>query len=76
MPLYVLQIAENGPAAVNDKLKVGDQIIEINGINTKNMTHAEAIEIIRKGGPTVRLLVRRGEKPPPPPPVVSFGGDY
>lgn len=23
MPLYVLQIAENGPAAVNDKLKVG-----------------------------------------------------
>lgn len=22
MPLYVLQIAENGPAAVNDKLKV------------------------------------------------------
>lgn len=40
--------------------QVGDQIIEINGINTKNMTHAEAIEIIRNGGPSVRLLVRRG----------------
>ena len=35
-------------------------MIEINGINTKNMTHTEAIEIIRNGGPTVRLLVRRG----------------
>lgn len=49
------------------KFQIGDQIIEINGINTKNMTHAEAIEIIRKGGPSVRLLVRRGEKVPPPP---------
>ncbi|KAK6634563.1 hypothetical protein RUM43_011964 [Polyplax serrata] len=76
MPLYVLQIAENGPAAVNDKLKIGDQLIEINGINTKNMTHAEAIEIIRKGGPTVRLLVRRVEKIGPPGPAVSLGGEY
>ncbi|XP_015122604.1 membrane-associated guanylate kinase, WW and PDZ domain-containing protein 2 [Diachasma alloeum] len=60
MPLFVLQIAENGPAAIDNRLRVGDQIIEINGINTKNMTHAEAIEIIRNGGPSVRLLVRRG----------------
>ncbi|XP_014234023.1 membrane-associated guanylate kinase, WW and PDZ domain-containing protein 1-like isoform X3 [Trichogramma pretiosum] len=60
MPLFVLQIAENGPASIDNRLRVGDQIIEINGINTKNMTHTEAIEIIRNGGPTVRLLVRRG----------------
>ncbi|XP_046407318.1 membrane-associated guanylate kinase, WW and PDZ domain-containing protein 2-like isoform X2 [Ischnura elegans] len=66
MPLFVLQIAENGPAAVDGRLKIGDQIIEINGINTKNMTHAEAIEIIRNGGPSVRLLVRRCGKVPPP----------
>lgn len=33
------------------------------------MTHAEAIEIIRNGGPSVRLLVRRGGKVPPPPPI-------
>ncbi|XP_023246583.1 membrane-associated guanylate kinase, WW and PDZ domain-containing protein 1 isoform X1 [Copidosoma floridanum] len=60
MPLFVLQIAENGPASIDNRLRVGDQIIEINSINTKNMTHTEAIEIIRNGGPTVRLLVRRG----------------
>ncbi|XP_063219492.1 membrane-associated guanylate kinase, WW and PDZ domain-containing protein 1 isoform X3 [Bacillus rossius redtenbacheri] len=64
MPLFVLQIAENGPAALDGTLNIGDQIIEINGINTKTMTHAEAIEIIRNGGPTVRLLVRRGGKVP------------
>ncbi|PNF21214.1 hypothetical protein B7P43_G05085 [Cryptotermes secundus] len=69
MPLFVLQIAESGPAAIDGRLKIGDQIIEINSINTKNMTHAEAIEIIRNGGPSVRLLVRRGGKVPPPPPI-------
>jgi C-terminal processing protease CtpA/Prc len=42
-------------------MQVGDQIIEINGINTKNMTHAEAIEIIRNGGLCVRLLTKRGK---------------
>ncbi|KAJ1526097.1 hypothetical protein ONE63_009262 [Megalurothrips usitatus] len=67
MPLFVLQIAENGPASLDNRLKVGDQIIEINGINTKNMTHAEAIEIIRNGGPSVRLLIKRGGRVPPPP---------
>ncbi|XP_075219002.1 membrane associated guanylate kinase, WW and PDZ domain containing protein magi isoform X2 [Lycorma delicatula] len=64
MALYVLQIAENGPAAIDGRLMIGDQIIEINGINTKNMTHAEAIEIIRNGGPVVRLLVKRGGRVP------------
>ncbi|XP_039298140.1 membrane-associated guanylate kinase, WW and PDZ domain-containing protein 2 [Nilaparvata lugens] len=64
MALFVLQIAENGPAALDGRLKIGDQIIEINGINTKNMTHSEAIEIIRNGGPVVRLLVKRGGRIP------------
>ncbi|XP_059469731.1 membrane-associated guanylate kinase, WW and PDZ domain-containing protein 1-like isoform X5 [Neocloeon triangulifer] len=65
MPLFVLQIAENGPASLDNRLRVGDQIIEINGVNTKSMTHAEAIEIIRNGGPCVRLLIKRGVKIPP-----------
>ncbi|XP_067134043.1 membrane-associated guanylate kinase, WW and PDZ domain-containing protein 1-like isoform X4 [Centruroides vittatus] len=64
MPLFVLRIAENGPAHHDNRLQVGDQIIEINGISTKNMTHAEAIELIRQGGNMVRLLVKRGNKIP------------
>ena len=39
--------------------QVGDQLIEINGINTKNMTHADAIELIKNGGHVVRLLLKR-----------------
>ncbi len=40
------------------------QIVEINGVNTKNMTHSEAIDLIKSGGSVVRLLVRRGKMPP------------
>ena len=64
MPLFVLRIAVDGPAAADGRLRVGDQLIEINGNNTKNMTHAEAIELIKSGGNFVRLLVRRGKMPP------------
>ena len=58
MPLFVLRIAENGPAAIDGRLKVGDQLMEINGHTTKAMTHATAIQIIKQF-PTVKLLVRR-----------------
>lgn len=44
---------------------MGDQLIEINGISTKNMTHADAIELIKNGGMVVRLLLRRGNVAPP-----------
>ncbi|KAG8191530.1 hypothetical protein JTE90_019594 [Oedothorax gibbosus] len=59
MPLFVLRIADNGPAQQDGKLKVGDQIIEINDVCTKDMTHADAIELIRKDGNSVKLLIKR-----------------
>ena len=54
-----------GPATQDGRLQVGDQLIEINGQTTKNMTHGDAIELIKNGGQTVRLLVRRGKTPNP-----------
>jgi hypothetical protein len=63
MPLFVLRMAVDGPAAQDGRLRVGDQLIEINGASTKNMTHGEAIELIKNGGMAVRLLVRRGKAP-------------
>lgn len=41
-------------------VQVGDQIIEINGDSTRDMTHARAIELIKAGGRRVRLLLKRG----------------
>ncbi|KAH0513684.1 Membrane-associated guanylate kinase, WW and PDZ domain-containing protein 2 [Microtus ochrogaster] len=42
------------------RVYVGDQIIEINGESTRDMTHARAIELIKSGGRRARLLLKRG----------------
>ncbi|XP_042153867.1 membrane-associated guanylate kinase, WW and PDZ domain-containing protein 2-like isoform X3 [Oncorhynchus tshawytscha] len=60
MDLFVLRLAEDGPAIRNGRMRVGDQIIEINGDTTRDMTHARAIELIKSGGRRVRLLLKRG----------------
>uniref|UniRef100_A0A673H5V7 Membrane-associated guanylate kinase, WW and PDZ domain-containing protein 2-like n=1 Tax=Sinocyclocheilus rhinocerous TaxID=307959 RepID=A0A673H5V7_9TELE len=60
MDLFVLRLAEDGPAIRNGRMRVGDQIIEINGESTRDMTHARAIELIKSGGCRVRLLLKRG----------------
>ena len=41
MPLFVLRIADDGAAKADGRLSVGDQIIEINGVTTHLMTHAQ-----------------------------------
>ncbi|CAF0851499.1 unnamed protein product [Adineta steineri] len=65
IPLFILKLAENGPAARDGRMKSGDQIIEINGRSTYGMTHSEAITLIRDGGLYVRLLLRKTNAPPP-----------
>ncbi|XP_061533110.1 membrane-associated guanylate kinase, WW and PDZ domain-containing protein 2-like isoform X3 [Phycodurus eques] len=60
MDLFVLRLAEDGPAVRNGRMRVGDQIIEINGDSTRDMTHARAIELIKAGARRVRLLLKRG----------------
>uniref|UniRef100_A0A8C5W7X1 Membrane-associated guanylate kinase, WW and PDZ domain-containing protein 1 n=1 Tax=Leptobrachium leishanense TaxID=445787 RepID=A0A8C5W7X1_9ANUR len=61
MNLYVLRLAEEGPAERCGKMRVGDEILEINGETTKNMKHARAIELIKNGGRRVRLSLKRGD---------------
>ncbi|KAJ8361219.1 hypothetical protein SKAU_G00177440 [Synaphobranchus kaupii] len=61
MDLYVLRLAEDGAAVRNGKMRVGDEILEINGDSTKNMKHARAIELIKNGGRRVRLVLKRGD---------------
>ncbi|XP_058272821.1 membrane-associated guanylate kinase, WW and PDZ domain-containing protein 2a isoform X14 [Hemibagrus wyckioides] len=60
MDLFVLRLADDGPAIRNGRMRVGDQIIEINGESTREMTHTRAIELIKSGGTRVRLLLKRG----------------
>uniref|UniRef100_A0AAY4BWE3 Membrane-associated guanylate kinase, WW and PDZ domain-containing protein 1 n=1 Tax=Denticeps clupeoides TaxID=299321 RepID=A0AAY4BWE3_9TELE len=61
MDLYVLRLAEDGAAVRNGKMRVGDEILEINGESTKGMKHARAIELIKSGGRRAHLVLRRGD---------------
>lgn len=58
MPLRILKIAEDGPAAANGNLKVGDLLVEINGESTLRMSHKRAIELIKEHN-IVQLTVQR-----------------
>ncbi|XP_034724451.1 membrane-associated guanylate kinase, WW and PDZ domain-containing protein 1b isoform X7 [Etheostoma cragini] len=61
MDLYVLRLAEDGAAVRNGNMRVGDEILEINGESTKGMKHARAIELIKSGGRRVHLVLKRGD---------------
>ncbi|CAI2723647.1 unnamed protein product [Schistosoma spindalis] len=58
-PLIVYRIADNGPAFQEGQMKVGDEILEINGISTFTMTHQQAVSLIRSSGSTLRILLQR-----------------
>uniref|UniRef100_G3U714 Membrane-associated guanylate kinase, WW and PDZ domain-containing protein 3 n=1 Tax=Loxodonta africana TaxID=9785 RepID=G3U714_LOXAF len=60
MGLFILRLAEEGPAVKDGRIHVGDQIVEINGEPTQGITHTRAIELIQAGGNKVLLLLRPG----------------
>ncbi|CAP26289.1 Protein CBR-MAGI-1, partial [Caenorhabditis briggsae] len=62
MPLFVLRIADDGPAKADGRLQVGDQLTTINGQSTKGMSHDDAIRIIKQH-PIVNLTVLRNRLP-------------
>ncbi|CAI2351680.1 unnamed protein product [Caenorhabditis sp. 36 PRJEB53466] len=62
MPLFVLRIADDGPAKADGRLQVGDQLTTINGQSTKGMSHDDAIRIIKQQ-PIVNLTVLRNRLP-------------
>uniref|UniRef100_A0A8D3BGL3 Membrane-associated guanylate kinase, WW and PDZ domain-containing protein 3 n=1 Tax=Scophthalmus maximus TaxID=52904 RepID=A0A8D3BGL3_SCOMX len=61
MGLFILRLAEDGPALHDGRIHVGDQIVEINGEATQGITHTRAIELIQAGGSRVHLLLRPGQ---------------
>ena len=54
--------AEPGPklslSGGGDGLLPGDRLVEVNGVNVENLTREAIIELIRKSGDTVKLLVQ------------------
>ncbi|VEN44759.1 unnamed protein product, partial [Callosobruchus maculatus] len=61
--VYVTKIIPGGAAAADGRLKVHDCIAAVNGTPLNEVTHAEAVEALKRAGNTVRLLVRRRRAP-------------
>ncbi|KAH9279858.1 Membrane-associated guanylate kinase, WW and PDZ domain-containing protein 1 [Echinococcus granulosus] len=84
MPFTVSRVIDGGPAHLDGRLKVGDELLQINGFKTAGMSYHRVAEIIRAGGKFVRLGVRRSLLPtgevrnfaalssPPPPPLPAL----
>ncbi|XP_017281302.1 multiple PDZ domain protein [Kryptolebias marmoratus] len=57
LPIYVKTIFNKGAAIEDGRLKRGDQIIAVNGHCLEGVTHAEAVDILKKTKGTVVLTV-------------------
>ncbi|XP_059805553.1 membrane-associated guanylate kinase, WW and PDZ domain-containing protein 2 isoform X1 [Hypanus sabinus] len=60
MDLYVLGMIAGGPAMNSGKIRVGDQLVEINGEKTLGLTHSQAIDLIKHAPTSLQLLMRCG----------------
>ena len=58
LPIYIKTVFPQSSADVNGGLKSGDQIVAVNGISLDRMSHAEAVDILKRAGGTVELIVK------------------
>uniref|UniRef100_A0A8D2PDG8 Multiple PDZ domain protein n=1 Tax=Zosterops lateralis melanops TaxID=1220523 RepID=A0A8D2PDG8_ZOSLA len=59
--IIIHEVYEEGAASKDGRLWAGDQILEVNGIDLRNDTHDEAINVLRQTPQKVRLTVYRDE---------------
>ncbi|XP_073400731.1 inaD-like protein isoform X4 [Dendrobates tinctorius] len=57
LPIYVKTIFSKGAAAVDGRLKRGDQILAVNSENLEGVTHEEAVAILKRQRGNVTLTV-------------------
>ncbi|XP_018411979.1 PREDICTED: multiple PDZ domain protein [Nanorana parkeri] len=59
--IIIHEVYEEGAASKDGRLWAGDQILEVNGMDLRNATHDEAINVLRQTPQKVRLSVYRDE---------------
>ncbi|XP_077201157.1 multiple PDZ domain protein isoform X4 [Paroedura picta] len=59
--IIIHEVYEEGAASKDGRLWAGDQILEVNGIDLRNATHDEAINVLRQTPQKVQLTVYRDE---------------
>merc|ERR1719266_2272313 len=64
--VFCVKVNPDSIASTDPRIKVGQRIIEVNGQSLLGATHAEAVNILRQAGNTIKLLVCDGFNPSPP----------
>ncbi|CAF1058518.1 unnamed protein product [Adineta ricciae] len=57
--IIVTKIIEESLVAQDNRLKVFDIILSVNNVDFSNISEQDALKILRKAGPRVRLIIRR-----------------
>ena len=58
MPILISKIFKGMAADLTGQLYVGDAILSVNGIDLSQVTHDEAVQVLKKAGKTVELEVK------------------
>ncbi len=58
MPILISKIFKGMSADLTGQLYVGDAVLSVNGIDVRDVTHDEAVQILKKAGKSVDLEVR------------------
>ncbi|XP_044262612.1 protein lap4-like isoform X3 [Tribolium madens] len=56
--IFISRVTENGPADLAG-LKVGDKVITVNGVSVVDVSHYDAVEVLKESGPVLILQVTR-----------------
>ncbi|KHN83760.1 Multiple PDZ domain protein [Toxocara canis] len=57
--VVIHEVYPDGAAAMDGRLKPGDQVLEVNGVSLRGVSHEHAISLLRRTPAKVRLLVYR-----------------
>ncbi|XP_017782343.1 PREDICTED: partitioning defective 3 homolog isoform X2 [Nicrophorus vespilloides] len=65
-PIYIKNIIPKGAAVEDGRLKIGDRLLEVNGVEMTGKSQSEAVSVLRNAptGSKVRIVVSRQEDVP------------
>lgn len=59
--IIVYEVFKNGAAAKDSRLRPGDQLLEVNSLDMREMTHSRAVQVLRQVVSSVKMVVFRDE---------------
>lgn len=62
--IYVTKLIPDTPASTDGRLRLGDQILSVNGTDLESVTHHEAVQTLKHSGREVELVIQRRREAP------------